>query len=79
MCDGSMKVKGLITQSCLTLCDPMDSNLPGSSIHGIPQARIVEWAAISFSRGSSPPRDPTQISCIAGRFFTIWATQEEMW
>ena len=49
----------------------MDCSLPGSSLHGIFQARVLEWAAIAFSRGSSRPRDQTQISCIAGRFFTI--------
>ena len=65
-----------LLQSCRTLCDPMDCNLPGSSVHGILQARILEWVAISFSRGSSQPRDRTCISCIAGRFFTIWATRE---
>ena len=64
-----------VTQSCPTLCDPMDS-LPGSSVHGILQARILEWVAISFSRGPSWPRDRTQVSCIAGRCFTIWATRE---
>ena len=48
-----MKVKELVIQSCLTLCDPMDCSPPGSSVHGIPQARILEWVAISFSRGSS--------------------------
>ena len=51
------------TQSCLTLCDPVDCSPPGSSIHGILQARILEWVAISFSRGSSRPRDRTQVSC----------------
>ena len=50
--------KELVTQSCLTLCDPMDYNLPGSSVHGILQARILEWIAIPFSRGSSQPREP---------------------
>ena len=55
---------------CLTLCDPMDCSLPGFSVHGIPQARILEWFAISYSRGSSRPRDQTCISCIAGGFFT---------
>ena len=54
-----MKVKALVTQSCLTLCDPMDYNLPGSSVHGISQGRILEWVAISFSRGSSQPGDRT--------------------
>ena len=63
--------KMLISQSCPTLCDPMDCNPPGSSVHGISQAIILEWIAISFSRGSSQPRDQTQVSCIAGRFFSI--------
>ena len=49
-----------VTQSCLTLCDPMDSSLPGSSIHGIFQARVLEWVVISFSKRSSQPRDQTQ-------------------
>ena len=57
-------------KSCLTLCDPMDYNLPGSSVHGILQARILEWVAISSSRGSSWPRDRTWVSCIAGGFPT---------
>ena len=58
-------------QSCLTLCDPMDCTPPGFSVHGILQARIREWVAILFSRGSSQPRDWTWVSHIAGRFFTI--------
>ena len=57
-------------QSCPTLCNPMDHCQPGSSVHGILQARILEWVAMSFSRGSSQLRDQTHISCIAGRFFT---------
>ena len=65
-----------VTQSCPTLCDPMDYSLPGSSIHGIFQARVLEWVAISFSRGSLWPRDQTQVSHIAGRHFTIWAARE---
>ena len=60
-----------VAQSCLTLCDPM-----GYTIYGILQARILEWVAFPFSRGSSQPRDRTQISCIAGRLFTIWDTRE---
>ena len=60
----------LVTQSCMTLCDSMDCTPPGSSVHGISQARILEWVAIIFSRGSSCPRDQTLVSCIAGRFFT---------
>ena len=71
-----MKVKMLVAQSCWTLCDPMDNSLPGSSVHGILQARILEWVAISSSRGSSWPRHRTWVSCIAGRFFTVWATRE---
>ena len=73
---GSLKVKILVAQSCPTLCNPMHYSLPGSCVHGISQTRILEWVAISFSRGSSQPRDQTQVSCIAGRFFTIWATRE---
>ena len=66
----------LAAQSCLALCNPMDCNPPGSSVHGIFQARIVEWLAIPFSRGFSRPRDWTQVSCIACVFFTVWATME---
>ena len=55
---------------------PMDCSPPGSSIHGIFQARVLEWVAISFSRGSSWPRDWTWVSRIAGRYFTIWAARE---
>ena len=65
-------------QLCLTLCDPMDCRLPGSSVHGIFQARVLEWVTISFSRESSRPRDQTCVSCIAGRRFTIWATREAL-
>ena len=53
-------------QSCPTVCDPMDYSPPGSSVHGVLQARILEWVAISFSGGSSQPRDPTRVLCIAG-------------
>ena len=63
-------------QSWPTLCDPMDCSPPGSSVHGILQARILEWVAMPSSRGSSQSTDQTQVSCIAGRFFTIWATRE---
>ena len=56
--------------------DPMDCSLPGSPVHGILQTRILEWVAIPFSRGSSQPRDLTQLSHIAGRFFTLWAIRE---
>ena len=54
----------------------MDCSLPGSSIYGIFQARVLEWVAISFSRGSSWPRDRTRVSCIVGRCLTVWATRE---
>ena len=57
----------------------MDCSLPGSSIHGIFQASGLEWVAISFSKGSSQPRDQTWVSLIAGRRFTIWATKEALW
>ena len=63
----------LVAQSCLSLCDPMYCSPTGFSVHGILQARILEWVAIPFSRGSSWPRDQTLVSCIAGRFFTTWA------
>ena len=65
-----------VIQLCPTLCRPMDCSLPGSSVHRIFQARILEWVAISSSKGSFQPRDQTQVSCIAGRFFTNWATRE---
>ena len=65
-----------VAQLCPTLCDPMDCSLPGFSVHGIFQGRILEWVAISFSRGSSWPRDRTQDSHSIGRCFTIWATRE---
>ena len=73
-----MKVKSEseVAQSCPTLWDPMDGSLPDSSIHGIFQARILEWFGISFSRGSSPPRDWTQVAHTVGRLFTVWATRE---
>ena len=61
-----------VTQSCPILCDPMDYSLPGSSFHGIFQARVLEWVAISFSRGSSRPRDWTQVSPFAGRCWATW-------
>ena len=68
--------KELLAQSYPALCDPMDCSLPGSSVYRILQSGILEWVAISSFRGSSRPRDQTQVSCIAGRFFTIWATRE---
>ena len=64
----------LVTQSCLTLCNPMNCSPPGSSVCGILQARILEWVAIPFFSGSSQPRDRTLVSCIAGRFFTVSVT-----
>ena len=66
----------LVAQLCPTLCDSMDP--PGSSVHRVLQARILQWVAIPFSRGSFPLRDRTQLSCIAGRFFTVWATREAL-
>ena len=75
---GLLIIKGKVAQSCLTLCDSMDCSLPGFSGHGILQARVLEWVAISFSRGSSWPRDPTWVSRIAGRRFTHWATREAL-
>ena len=65
-----------VAQLYLTLCSPMDCSLPRSSVHGIFQARVLEWVAISFFRGSSWPRDRTQISRIVSRHFTVWATRE---
>ena len=64
-------VKVKVTQLCLTLCDPMDY-----TVHGILQVRVLDWVAFPFSRGSSQPRDWTQVSHIIGRFFTSWATRE---
>ena len=68
-----VKVKSL---THIRLCNPTDGSLPGSTVHGIFQARILEWAAISFSRGSSQARDRTRVSCIADRCCTVWATRE---
>ena len=70
------KMKVLVAQLCLTLCNPTDYSPPGSSVHGILQARILEWVAIPFFRGSSRPKDQTWLSCIASGFFTVWATRE---
>ena len=64
----------LVAQSSLTLCDPMGCTPLGSSIHGILQARMLQWVLSPFSRGSPRPRDGTQASGIAGKFFTVWAT-----
>ena len=71
---GKSEMKVLVAQLCPTLCDPMDCSPPGSSVHRILQARILEWIAISSSRDSSKPRNRTQVSCITGRFFTVWTT-----
>ena len=66
----------LVPQSCPALCDRVHCSLPGSSVHGIFQARISEWVAISSSRGSSQPRDQTRVSRTAGKLFTIWITRQ---
>ena len=66
-----------VAQSCLTLYDPMNCSLPGFSVHGVFQARVLEWVAISFSRGSSWPSGRTQLSCIAGRHFTLWTYRHQ--
>ena len=66
----------LVAQSCPALWDPVDCSPPGSSVHGILQAKILECVTIPFSRGSSPPRDQTWVSCIAGGFFTNWAIKK---
>ena len=66
----------LVAQPYPALSDPKDCSPPGSSAHGILQAKILEWVAIPFSKGSSQTRDQTQISWIAGRFLTVWATKE---
>ena len=73
---GALKKERKCAQSCLTLCDPMDCSLPGSSVHGIFQALVLEWIAVSFSRGSSRPGDWTRVSRIVDRHFTVWATRE---
>ena len=70
------KSESEVTQLCPTLCEPMNCSLPGSSVHGILQARILEWVAISFSSRSSQPRDGTWVSHIVGRCFNLWATRE---
>ena len=66
-------------QSCPTVCDPMDCRLPGSSVHGIFQERILQWVAISYSRGSSQPRNWTCVSCIGRRIFYQYATWDSLW
>ena len=74
--DSTRPTKVLVAQACPTLCDSMDCSLPSSSVHEILQARILEWIDVPFSRGSSQSRDWTLVFCIAGRFFTFWATRE---
>ena len=74
--ESERKKESEVSWSCPTLCDPMDCSLSRSFVHGIFQARVLEWDAISFSRGSSQPRDGTWVSHIVGRRFTIWATRE---
>ena len=69
-------VVALVAKLCPTLCHPMNCSTPGSSVHGILQARILEWVAVPFSKGSSQPRNWTGVSCIASRFFTNWAIRE---
>ena len=70
-----VKVK-LFTQSCPILCNPMNYSPSGSSVHGIFQAKTLEPEAVPFSKGSSWPRDRTQVCCITGRFFTVWTTKK---
>ena len=70
------RVRALVAQSCPALCHCLDCSPPGFSVHGILQARILEWVAIHVSRGSSQPKGRTQVSCIAGRFFAICALGE---
>ena len=71
--------EGEVAQSCPILCDPIVCSLPAFSIHGILQARIMEWVTISFSRGSSRPRDWIRVSHIGGRRFNLWATREALY
>ena len=81
MCIELLSVCAMLSQSCLTLSDPVDCSPPGSSVPRILQARILERVAMPISRGSSQPRDQTwvsYVSCIAGRFFTSWATWEAL-
>ena len=68
--ESAVSIHVVVTKLCPTLCDLMDCSPPSSSVRGISQARVLEWVAISFSRGSSPCRGGTRVSCIAGTFFT---------
>ena len=70
-------MKVLVTQSCLTLCDPVDFRPIDSLIHGILQAKFLKWIVITFSRVSSQPRDWSRVPHIVGRFFTVWDTRED--
>ena len=79
MDQGPKESESEVSQLCPTFCNPRDCSLTGSSVRGIFQARVLEWIAISFSRGSSQPRDGTRVSCIAGRCFTVWATKEALY
>ena len=74
----SSSSSSLVVQWCLTLCDPLDSSLPGSSVHGIFQERILEWVAISYCRGSSPPRVWTHLSCLGRQSLYHWAAWEAL-
>ena len=74
--ESACNAKVKVAQPCPTLCDPVDCSLTQSSVHGILQARRLEWVAVPFSRGSSQHRDQTQFSCIAGSFCNIQATKE---
>ena len=75
---GAVSSVVLVAQLCLIFCNFTDCSSPGSFVHGIFQARTLEWIAIPFSRGSSQPRDWTRVSCIAGGLFTNWATGESI-
>ena len=70
------KVKVLVTQSCSTFCDPVKCSLSGFSVHGVLQARVLDWVDIHFPRGPSESRDWIWISWFAGKFITVWATKE---
>ena len=74
-----MRVKVLLIQARATLCNLMDCSQPESSVHGILQARILQWVATPFARGSSWPRDQNWVSCTAGGFLTTWATRKALW
>ena len=73
-----MLILCVVAQSCPTLCDPMDCSPPGSFVHGETPGKNLEWVAMPFSQQSSQPRDRTQVFCIAGGFFSIWAPREAL-